>query len=374
MRTTTLTKLERRLRPLLTRLPPQIAVSKYSSGRLKFLNSLKNEIPEKKYTPPEDLSRELWGIKFRSPIMNAAGMFKNGECYELVARQGAGAYIGGTGTWNAREGNKKEGIYLPFVPYSKSHAASNWLGLPNDGDEINSQRVAQLETIADCPIGWSVMGSPDLQGEEKLRYLVKGMNLYEQAGVDFLEINESCPNTEQGNPQEDELANRLQYIKEHFLDRRMFTDTDRLREIPVIVKFSNDTEIEQLPALLDILFELGFDGVNFGNTSIDYIKRRELIDPSERRLFDFYTQTFGGGVSGRPLRESSLELASRAVEYLNQGRPSQEFHVTRTGGIETWEDIQKSLDAGISLCEWYTGYFENFSREGHDVYKELFSD
>ena len=200
------------------------------------------------------------------------------------------------------------------------------------------------------------------------------MNLYEQAGVDFLEINESCPNTEQGNPQEDELANRLQYIKEHFLDRRMFTDTDRLREIPVIVKFSNDTEIEQLPALLDILFELGFDGVNFGNTSIDYIKRRELIDPSERRLFDFYTQTFGGGVSGRPLRESSLELASRAVEYLNQGRPSQEFHVTRTGGIETWEDIQKSLDAGISLCQWYTGYFENFSREGHDVYKELFSD
>ena len=374
MRTTTLTKLERRLRPLLTRLPPQIAVSKYSSGRLKFLNSLKNEIPEKKYTPPEDLSRELWGIKFRSPIMNSAGMFKNGECYEMVAKQGASAYLGGTGTWNQRSGNKKEGIYLPFVPYSKSHAASNWLGLPNDGDEINSQRVAQLETIADCPIGWSVMGSPDLQGEEKLRYLVKGMNLYEQAGVDFLEINESCPNTEQGNPQEDELANRLQYIKEHFLDRRMFTDTDRLREIPVIVKFSNDTEIEQLPALLDILFELGFDGVNFGNTSIDYIKRRELIDPSERRLFDFYTQTFGGGVSGRPLRESSLELASRAVEYLNQGRPSQEFHVTRTGGIETWEDIQKSLDAGISLCQWYTGYFENFAREGHDVYKELFSD
>ena len=367
MKATTLANWESKLRPILTRLPSQTVVSKYSSGRLDFLAKLKQDIPDETFIPPENLSRELWGLRFRAPIMNSAGMFKNGECYKMVTRQGAGAYLGGTGTWNAREGNKKEGIYLPFVPYPNSHSASNWLGLPNDGDKVNYQRAAQLEIIADCPIGWSVMGSPDLQGEEKLRYLVKGMNLYEQAGVDFLEINESCPNTAHGRPQDDDLANRLRYIKENFLKQRQ-------RRFPVIVKFSNDTEIEQLPALLDILFELGFDGVNFGNTSIDYIKRRELIDPSERRLFDFYTQTFGGGVSGRPLRESSLELASRAVEYLNQGRPSQEFHVTRTGGIETWEDIQKSLDAGISLCEWYTGYFENFSREGHDVYKELFSD
>ncbi len=366
MKATTLSSWESRLRPFITKLPPRIIISRYSSGRLDFLAKLKEEVPSKSYNPLEELSRELWGIKFRSPIMNAAGMFKNGECYEMVARQGAGAYLGGTGTWNSRSGNEKEGIYLPFVPYPKSHSASNWLGLPNDGDEVNSQRAKQLERSGNTPIGWSIMGSPDFQGEEKLRYLVEGIRLYAQAGVDFLEINESCPNTAHGRPQDDDLANRLRYVKEHFLDQRT-------RRLPVVVKFSNDTEAEQLPALLDLLFELSYDGVNFGNTSTAYYRRKERIEPNERKLYDFYTQTFGGGVSGKPLRESSLELASQAVEYAKAGQPSQEFHVIRTGGVETLEDIQESERAGIFLNQWYTGYFENFAKHGHDIYRELFN-
>src|SRR3989344_5709514 len=107
MRATTLARWESRLRPLLTLLPPRVVVSLYSRGRLDFLEKLKNEIPEDSYTPPTDMERILWGIHFRSPIMNAAGMFKNGECYELMVRQGVGAYLGGTGTWNSRPGNEK---------------------------------------------------------------------------------------------------------------------------------------------------------------------------------------------------------------------------------------------------------------------------
>src|SRR3989344_5995184 len=367
MKATIIAKIESILRPLITRLPPKLVVSAYSSGRLNFLKKLKQDIPSETYFPSEDFSKELWGIRFRAPIMNAAGMFKNGECYEICAIQGAGAYLGGTGTWNQRKGNEKNGIYLPFMPYPNSHSASNWLGLPNDGDEVNSQRAKKLERIADTPIGWSIRGSPDFQGEEKLRYLVQGMKLYEQAGVDFLEINESCPNTAHGKPQDDDMTNRLRYVKENFLDQRT-------RRLPVIVKFSNDTEAEQLPSLLDILFELGYDGVNFGNTSTAYNERKEKIDKREKKLFDFFTKTFGGGISGRPLRESSLELAGRTVEYVKAGAPSQEFHVIRTGGIETLSDIQDSERAGISLNQWYTGYFENLSKHGHDVYRKLFEN
>jgi len=54
------------------------------------LEKLKEEISLEDYTPLGKLVKELWGIKFRSPIMNAAGMFKNGECYEMVAKQRAG--------------------------------------------------------------------------------------------------------------------------------------------------------------------------------------------------------------------------------------------------------------------------------------------
>lgn len=369
MKATDLAKWEGRVAGLATKLPAKAMVMLYSKGRLEFLQRFYQEVTEQSYSPSENLSRTLWGLDFQGPIMNSAGMFKDGNGYGLVAEQGAGGYLAGTGTWNERKGNEKDGIYLPFAPYRKSHSASNWLGLPNKGDEANSAwaQKLMLERRKGCPIGWSVMGSPDFQGDDKLQKLVDGMKYYAHAGVDFLEINESCPNTSHGSPQDDDLANRLRYVKENFLEHRD-------RRVPVIVKFSNDTDIQQVPALLDLLFVLGYDGVNFGNTSIDYSKRRQLIDPKEQKGFDYFTQTFGGGVSGRPLREDSLALSNRAVEYVRKANPSQEFHVIRTGGIETAEDVRQSLDAGISLCQWYTGYFHNFSQHGHDVYKKLYEE
>lgn len=365
----TLAKWEKRVQPLLRSLPVDLVVRKYSEGRVRFLNQLKLEIPSEAYEPPQEGVRTLWNISFRSPIMNAAGMFKNGECYDMVAMQGAGAYLGGTGTWNERPGNEKEGVCLPFVPYRTSGAASNWLGLPNEGDTENSIRAQQLGRLLDCPVGWSVMGSPNLQGEEKLDKLVCSLKLYEKAGVDFLEMNESCPNTAHGTPQENDLALRLRYVKEHFLDSR--TVDKRMRVVPVIVKFSNDTAMRDVPMLLDLLFSLGYDGVNFGNTSTQYEKCKEKIDSSEQKLYNYFTNTFGGGVSGRPLRELSLELCARAVEYLKQGEPTQEFHVIRTGGVQTYKDIEESARVGVMLNQWYTGYFKNFSEVGHQVYEKL---
>ncbi len=367
----TLAKWERGLQQVATSLSVHTVVKMYAKGRLDFLEKLKKEIPAEVYEPPSAMARTLWGIRFRLPIMNAAGMFKNGECYEMVAMQGAGGYLGGTGTWNARKGNEKEGIYLPFVKYSKSNAASNWLGLPNLGDTDNSIRAYTLvsEKMLQCPIGWSVMGSPDLQGEERLQKLVSSLRLYENVGVNFLEMNESCPNTVHGTPQETDLALRLRYVKEHFLDSR--TLDRRMRVVPVVVKFSTDTAIEQVPMLVEMLCSLGYDGVNFGNTSTQYETHRGKIVRSEQKVFDYFTQTFGGGVSGKPLREGSLELCARAVEYLRQSRPTQEFQVIRTGGVETWRDIEESERIGVRLNQWYTGYFKNFAEVGHRVYERL---
>ena len=114
--------------------------------------------------------------------------------------------------------------------------------------------------------------------------------------------------------------------------------------------------------------------MNFGNASSNYSLMRESIHPSERKLYDFYTSTFGGGVSGKPLKEKSLELSARAVKYLKGGKPSQEFHVIRTGGIETPKDLKESLETGVSLCQWYTGYMTRFRKDGHDVYKRFFEE
>ena len=297
-------------------------------------------------------------------------MFKNGECYDLVSKQGAAGYIGGTGTFNERKGNEKNGIPLPFVPYPRSHAASNWLGLPNDGDIANAERATKIIRNPGCPIGWSNMGSPDFKGLEKQEKLVLSMKLY-KGYVDFLEINESCPNTEKGKPQDKELEERLRYVQENFLKQRK-------KELPVIVKFSNDTPKEQVKPLLDLLFKLEYDGINFGNTSTKYEDLVTKMDPFEHRLYHYFTIHpdfgVGGGVSGRPLKEKSLELVSIASQYLKAGPPRQEFHIIRTGGIETAQDLIESDKAGASMNQWFTGYFEAFSRHGNNVYKNIYEE
>jgi dihydroorotate dehydrogenase len=364
-----LSRFEAGLRPLLTRLPPAWAVRLYSRGRRHFLKSLADQPPRRAVVPPAGLGCELWGLRFRSPLLNAAGMFKNGEGYALAAAQGAGGWLAGTTTGRPRVGNTRAGIATPFAPYPRSHAASNWLGLPNPGHAVVAKRFAGLEKVAGCPAGASLTADPDpsLAVEEKLAGLAAGMRLYEEAGADFLEINESCPNTEAGAEDFGHLEARLRHVAAEFLSRRR-------RNLPVVVKFSNDTEIAQVPKLLGLLVELGYDGVNFGNTSTAYRALEPAIDVRDRPLYDYFTATFGGGVSGRPLRGLSLELCRAALAEVGRLAPAREFHVWRTGGIESAADVAASAAIGVRLNQWYSGYFEQLSCHGHDLYRRLYRD
>jgi dihydroorotate dehydrogenase len=361
LRSETLAAWEARLRPLLVRLPPPLAVRLYSWGRRRFLAAF--ERPPSLAFSPEGLDRTLWGIRFRSPILNAAGVFKNGTGYRVVAAQGGGGYLAGTTTATPRHGNRRRGVALPFAPYPRSRSASNWLGLPNPGHRVVAERLREVERVDGCPVGASVAACPGAASrEEAVAGVAAGMRLYEEAGVDFLELNESCPNT--GEERRD-LGTRLSYLEDAFLTRRR-------RRLPVVVKFSCDTAVSEVPTLVGLLIDHGFDGVNFGNTSVDYPRRRQAIDPAEHPLFDHFTGTFGGGVSGRPIRATSLELAARAVEEARRRAPEREFHVVRTGGVEDAGDLRRSRAAGVALDQWYTGYFESFARHGHGLYRRLY--
>jgi dihydroorotate dehydrogenase len=375
-----LARLDSRLRPLLVTLSAPLAVRLYSAGRRRFLARLAEARPEP-YAPPPELARTLWGLRFRAPLGNAAGMFKTGEGYELCWRQGAGYWLSGTTTARPRSGNRGHGVAQPFAPYPRSGAASNWLGLPNDGDETVAARLARMERREGCPVGASTAAVPcpggggggagSGSGEDEIALLIRGLALYDQAGVDFLEVNESCPNT--GLPHESleeqwaGLGRRLERIAEGFLARRT-------RPLPVIVKVSVDTDPALVPELLDRLVELGFDGVDFGNTSTDYAALRAAVAPPERRLYDLFTGRFGGGVSGRPLRERSLALVRAAAAHLEARPPAREFHVVRTGGLETGGDLAASEAAGAPLSGWFTGYFEAFARQGHGLYRAVYEE
>ena len=307
----------------------------------------------------------MWGdMVFRSPLLNAAGMFKQGEGRAVALAQGAGGYVAGTTTARPRTGNLAGGVFQPFAPYPRSGAASNFLGLPNPGHQAVAARLASFERSPGFPIGASVAVGPESGVDEstRRRELIDGLEGYAAAGVDFLEINESCPNTEDGDGDWARLADRLEHLDSAFLSKRD-------RRLPVVVKLSLDTAPDQIPRLVALLEGCGFDGVNFGNTSVAYDSLAPAIRPHERRLFEHFTRTFGGGVSGRPLHATMLECVRRAA----RARSGPDFAIIATGGIETGGDVVAAQSAGADLCQWYTGYFDALGRDGHRVYQRLYT-
>jgi len=310
----------------------------------------------------DELSTTLWGIKFRNKVCNSAGMFKSGEGYDICANLGAGAYIGGTSTYNPRVGNTKEKIHLPFMRLTKSKMTLNYLGLPNLGDEVLSKKVFTTRKVEGCPIGWSVMKSPDYSKEEAEEKLIKSLFLYQNnPQVDFMEINVSCPNIKKSSVG---ILDSLNYISEEFLKKRM-------RHFPIIIKLSNDVTEECLTDILKSLVDLGYDGVNIGNTSTDYSTIINEIHSDEKKVFNTFTSTFNGGIGGKPLKSRSYQLCKFANEYLKTLKVKQEFHVIRTGGIDCHNDLIESDSVGVSLNQWQTGFFFNYIEHGNNVYKNI---
>ena len=366
-----ISRLDSKIRPLLSTLPPFFISYLYSTARKYFLKKLAEEKPKLDLVIPLR-PRKLWDIDFGSNLFNAAGMFKLAEGYQMCYQQGAGAYLAGTVTSFGRKGNKKFGITHPFLSYPKSFTASNWMGLPNPGSEVIAKAISTIEKKKFCPIGVSISKNPDMDTQESLNLLVKDLFLFEKANVDFIEINESCPNVKHNICKNDhclgnDLIERLEFISINFLKKRN-------RKLPVIVKLSNDTDISLIPEILDALFVLNYDGINFGNTSTKYEEIKGKIIKSELKFFDYFTTNFGGGVSGLPLKESSLTLCQLAMDYHHKHLPKQEFNVIRTGGIFSKDDLLDSDKCGILLNQWFTGYFHNFSIYGHKLYQSIYKE
>lgn len=354
------------LRPIVSKLPADIVSAIYSSGRKYFLKQLVKEEP-KKISISGTYKKKLWDLEFQSPLFNAAGMFKDGAGYRLSALQGAGAWIAGTVTPKPRKGNRKDNINHPFIPYSFSGSASNWMGLPNDGYEKIAKKLSSIEKISGCPIGISISTDPEGAGDKILKELIEGFQLFDKSGVDFIELNESCPNVP-GHADADpfeSMSRRLEYLNNHYLK-------NRVRNLPVIVKLSVDTDKSLLPGIIELLINLDFDGINLGNTSTMYDEYLPIIDENDVKNYEYFTKNFGGGLSGRIIKEKSLSIASEAVNLVKSSQLNKEFHVIRTGGIESVNDIKDSEEAGISLNQWFTGYFDSFSTNGHKLYRNIF--
>lgn len=336
---------EHQLRPTLLKiLGPKKFIGLYSKLRPSMLGMLSRT---KINVAPPKLPYTQWGLTFRNDVGNAAGLDKDGSLLEFNYRMGAGFAVVGTVLHKPHTGNlyPMMGEQLnPWAPLPNSGSAINSLGLPGKGIGPVLERIKSFRNQyqpENFPIGLSIMGHPAEEGEEKIQgveaCLKQALPL-----VDFIEINESCPNVQHHD--HSALAQRID---------RFCKIRDNLKsDLPLWFKFAECPDAQTLAHLSSAKVQ----GLVLTNTQTDYSKLGPQLSTEDNKVFQHYTQHYKGGMSGKVIQSTSRQALLDAKHIIERDQLSlQLIHV---GGLKTHSDMQDSRTL-CPLREWYSGYMES---------------
>lgn len=289
-----------------------------------------------------NLKRNLFGLEFPNPVGLAAGIDKNGECYNELAMFGFSFVEIGSLTPEPQEGNPKPRLFR--LPHDR--ALINRMGINNKGIENAIEHIKNdpPRAILCASIAKNTSSASDADIIEDYRKAFS----YLYDFVDMFTVNVSCPNVEGLRHLQD--VSYLSDIIDPLLDLRICFDDYK----PLLVKVSPDVPHEELDEILDYCMLSGVDGIVAGNTTTS----REGLATSGKKL----ARIGNGGLSGAPLFEKSLSL----VRYIHE-KTSGRLPIVGVGGIMTGPQARQMLDAGASLIEICTG----FIYEGPSAVKKI---
>ncbi|MCI2082336.1 MAG: quinone-dependent dihydroorotate dehydrogenase [Bacteroidales bacterium] len=277
------------------------------------------------------LEREVFGIKFKNPVGVAAGLDKNGECFNELSDFGFSFVEIGSVTPEFQLGNPKPRIFrLP-----KDKAIINRMGIPCNGvrSVANNIKNVRHRTI----VAGSLSKNSETSNENAIKDFERVFEMLYDF-VDFFVLNISCPNVKDLDKLQD--TDTLENIVNRLMSLRLFYDDNK----PLLLKISPDLEKEQLDRIIELVMKSGLDGVVVSNTTRERISS---LNTSPNEL----AQIGQGGLSGRPLFEKSLNL----VRYVYEKTQGQ-VPIVASGGIMTPQNAKEMLDSGASLVEVYTGF------------------
>ncbi|WP_266079652.1 quinone-dependent dihydroorotate dehydrogenase [Haladaptatus caseinilyticus] len=257
---------------------------------------------------------------FPNPVGVAAGFDKNAQIPSALASLGFGhVEIGGV-TADAQDGNPKPRMFR----LREDEGIINRMGFNNHGADRIGARMA-TQSLPDIPIGANIgksKATPLESAEEDYLYSYERVS----AHADYFVVNVSSPNT----PGLRELQNRENL-------ERILTTLQDAGASPLLVKLSPDLPESATEEALDLVTELGLDGVIATNTTID----RPNTLRSQYRKED-------GGLSGRPIQSRATEMIRFAAERVD-------VPVVGVGGVFTAEDAYRKIRAGAHVIQLYTG-------------------
>ncbi|MEE4177155.1 MAG: quinone-dependent dihydroorotate dehydrogenase [Bacteroides sp.] len=276
------------------------------------------------------LEREVFGIRFPNPVGIAAGFDKEAKLFNELACFGFSHVEVGTVTPKGQPGNPRPRLFrLPA-----DQALINRMGFNNAGVEVfaSNLRKNKAKLIIGGNIGKNTLTPNDQAIEDYCRCFSELFDL-----VDYFVVNVSCPNiADLAKLQDkDELLVLLNAVQKINLSKPI--------KKPVLLKIAPDLNTGQLDEVIEIVEETGIDGIIATNTST---LRYHLSTPAAQ-----VEQIGNGGLSGKPLRETS----SQVIKYLHE-KSGGKIPIIGVGGIMTAEDALEKLRAGASLVQVYTGF------------------
>ena len=273
---------------------------------------------------------QVMGFLFAHPVGLAAGLDKNGEHIEALAKLGFSHIEVGTVTPRPQRGNPLPRLFR--IP--EAHALINRMGFNNHGVDalLKNIKKARFDGILGVNIGKN-KDTPLASALEDYWYCLRKVYLH----AAYITVNISSPNTE-------DL--RLLQTKAYFNDLMSGLREEQLqladkyqRYVPLVIKISPDERDETLKQMADVIVSLGIDGIIATNTTCDHQAVSE---------FRYGNET--GGLSGRPL----LSRSTRSLRILKSVVGNQ-VALIASGGIDSPLIAREKLQSGASLLQVYTG-------------------
>ena len=307
-----------------------------------FVQLLKHSAPFiPNHTTPEKLQVDMWGHTISSPIALAAGFDKYGKLFPYLSLFGFSFSELGSFTLHPQLGNPKPRLQR----FIKEQALINKMGFNNPGIAIGLKNIENcfkqnknLNHKIAISIGKSKI-TPNEKVMDEYETIIKQIESFIHLGYEksllYIVLNLSSPNT----PGLRELQTEA-YIS------KLTKDIIAMTKIPLAVKLAPDfSSVGSFLETIGAAYEGGVRNFVLTNTTMNY----SLLQQHEKEA-----NLFGGGVSGKPLTDTSLRYLKLARKYL----PNNAVLIA-SGGIMTKEDVWNRILNGASLVQLYSGFIYN---------------
>ena len=261
---------------------------------------------------------------FQNTLGLAAGLDKNGDYLDALAKLGFGFLEIGTVTPKPQYGNKKPRLFR----IRSSEALVNKMGFNNRGVDHLVSKLRERKT--NIPIGVSIGKNFNTPNQLAYKdYIFCLEKVYEF--TDYIAINISSPNTRdlRNFETENELENLIKPVK-----KRQLELSKDFGYKPLILKISPDNNKKGVEEICRTLLRCSIDGLICTNTTVNH---------------NHFSGS--GGLSGKPLLEPSTQTLKIARKFLGN-----EFPIIASGGVMSKEDYLNKIEAGADLVQIYTGF------------------